>query len=330
MPGTYFRKRSQSLSAAQRNDRAAYQLDPQPQHWNKTDDDFAGSTYIPNSALLRSAFWHTSAWSPLRGRSILTKYPEYFNLSSMKMIETALEMSSGSEVIMSFGARDGGFDFAESLRDRIYQEVFQQNKDKDKTRAYLDYYSLQEHPATRYPWNSDTKKGNMQNPFWDIAYKNGLDNAKIMIFNISLEWLRSNYCYEEFEWFLQRKKRDSNFRGVFLFNLEAQDFMASEGRAFLVETASGIAAVRNSHKTSPELYQELCQALTLPNVSRLNVGGPLSQTERVARPGPLDERGATGKTLTVKEQSRFTLNETDISRVISTVKSLLESTPKGP
>lgn len=319
MPENAFRPRSKSVSFAERNDRLRRpKLDTKLK--SKTDDDIFGSTYIPNRFLTSSSFWNSNDWSPLMGRGISLANPEYFNLSVLKMIQIALNMSSGAEIIMSFGARDGGFDFAERLREDLYAALFGHRPEKNRVRAYLDYHSLQEHPATRYPWHAGAKKGFMENPFWDIAYRNGVENAKIMIFNISSEWLRSAYCYEEFEWFREKKKKDVSFPGLFLFNKEAQEFLTAKG-----QDIPGLAKIDNG----PKLYNEIISTLSLPNISSLNVGLPMGTITRIAKPGPLDERGATGAAIPIPETNRYLVSDEDKMRIIDSVRALLDNTKQG-
>nr|HDU8731884.1 hypothetical protein [Vibrio vulnificus] len=57
----------------------------------------------------------------------------------------------------------------------------------------------------------------MSNPFWDIIYKKGMMNASSMIFLISDEWLKSQFAWQEFDWFKEMKSEyNTDLKGVFV------------------------------------------------------------------------------------------------------------------
>lgn len=65
---------------------------------------------------------------------------------------------------------------------------------------YLDAISLEGHSHTKNDKLENYDVYKMQNPFWDIGYKNGIEHADKMVLFITPEWMASNFCVQEFEW----------------------------------------------------------------------------------------------------------------------------------
>jgi hypothetical protein len=105
-----------------------------------------------------------------------------------------------TRVVLSFGAAAGGFEFAMELRRNIMAKYGKQFLD-DPTFVYLDAESLREDQATRYTWDDKLGIWKMSNEFWKQYYGSAMDNCQYMVFLISEPWLRSNWCWEEFNWY---------------------------------------------------------------------------------------------------------------------------------
>lgn len=104
-----------------------------------------------------------------------------------------------SKVLISFGAMDGGFEFAWSIKERI-DEIFGSNT------AYIDAVSLENDPNTAYNWNEELAIYKMSNPNWEAYFKLTMENCDTMILLITRPWLQSNWCNQELGWLIEELK----------------------------------------------------------------------------------------------------------------------------
>jgi hypothetical protein len=138
----------------------------------------------------------------------------------------AQRLTQDTRVIVSFGAREGGFELTLQLRldimdrygrRRILRDAagrFLRFEVSDEAFCYLDAVTLADDPMTRHPqvelnygseaapqWRKvDIYK--MQNPFWDTFYPKAVKNATVMVFQVTKWWMSSEYCLQELGWFL--------------------------------------------------------------------------------------------------------------------------------
>ncbi len=137
----------------------------------------------------------------------------------------AQQLTSTTRIIISFGARDGGFELTEHLRLDIMdrygkRQIFRDKNDKflyaksDESFCYLDAITLGQARGTSYPFleldktiRGAKKKvhidlNKMANPYWDTYYPEAVANSAVMIFQITDPWLASEYCLQELGWFI--------------------------------------------------------------------------------------------------------------------------------
>lgn len=142
------------------------------------------------------------------------------DLDAQKLTET-------TRVIVSFGAREGGFELTAQLRLDIMDRYGKRRVVRDpagkwlRTEAddafcYLDAITLKDASGTSYDQLKLKKKvggverevavdlNKMANPYWNTYYPAAVGNAAVMIFQITTPWLESEYCLEEFGWFIMQ------------------------------------------------------------------------------------------------------------------------------
>ena len=109
------------------------------------------------------------------------------------------EFTKDTKILLSFGSRQGGFDFACNLR----KELMEFRGWKDPCSVYLDAISAATHPdsTTEEVEVNGNKVQAYRNPKWQELYQAAMMNADAMVFIVTPEWARSNYCEEEHQWF---------------------------------------------------------------------------------------------------------------------------------
>ena len=125
-----------------------------------------------------------------------------------------------TKVIISFGGAFGGFEFAMQLRHDIMRAMNQAHP----AFCYLDAISLQAAADTRYPWDERYHVFKMQNPHWAQFYESAMSSSNTMIFLLSANWLKSWYCWEEFDWFVERMDR-TMIKPIFVVFKDARDIL---------------------------------------------------------------------------------------------------------
>ena len=135
--------------------------------------------------------------------------------------------TASTRVILSFGAAYGGFEFAMQLRSDIMEKAGKP-WNNDPATVYLDHQSLKNAPGTKYEWDVEHGIHKMSNAWWKDFYKGAMDNAMAMVFIVTGEWLKSKWCWLEFEWYLEQlKKRERpNLLSVFLVFDDANPSLA--------------------------------------------------------------------------------------------------------
>ncbi|WP_225981087.1 toll/interleukin-1 receptor domain-containing protein [Paracidovorax avenae] len=131
-------------------------------------------------------------------------------------IHEILQKTDEVRNIFSFGARSGGFELAMQFRHDINLNDSRKGLNNSSASNYLDAISLEEHSYTEKKKLDGLDVYKMQNPFWDIGYKNGIEHAKKMIFFITPEWIASPYCLQEFNW-LQKTENKKIKTAFFIY-----------------------------------------------------------------------------------------------------------------
>ncbi|MDR3640060.1 MAG: hypothetical protein P4L39_01910 [Humidesulfovibrio sp.] len=105
-----------------------------------------------------------------------------------------------TRVLLSFGAAAGGFEFAMQLRKDI-MDKYKKTEQTDPYFTYIDAESLRNDVETKYTWDQNLGIYKMSNPCWDTFYKSAMSKCDYMVFLISEPWLKSNWCWDEFNWY---------------------------------------------------------------------------------------------------------------------------------
>lgn len=123
--------------------------------------------------------------------------------------ENVMRFTSETRILLSFGGREGGFELIMQMRD----DIMARYQKKDPSFCYLDAISLENAPTTQYPYLPidhpyiKTEKvlidvAKMQNDHWDTYYPAAMKNSAVVVFMINRLWLDSQYCLQEFGWFI--------------------------------------------------------------------------------------------------------------------------------
>jgi hypothetical protein len=152
------------------------------------------------------------------------------------LLLSAQQITATTRVIVSFGARDGGFELTAQLRLDIMERYGRRrvlrthdgrflSLEADESFCYLDAVSLKQAPGTTYDRLQLDKTvaglaggakqkvaidlNKMANPFWDTYYPQAVANAAVMVFQITTPWLESPFCLEEMGWFIVQSLRNT-------------------------------------------------------------------------------------------------------------------------
>lgn len=136
------------------------------------------------------------------------------------------QYTKNTQVILSFGAAAGGFEFAMQLRYDIMQRHFNMKWSSDPAKVYLDAESLKLEKNTSYTWIQKAAIFKMANPFWAEFYQGGVSNAKCMIFLLTEKWLSSENCWQELGWYRERLDKTGNIKPIFVVFPDARPILA--------------------------------------------------------------------------------------------------------
>ncbi len=104
-----------------------------------------------------------------------------------------------AQVVLSFGARNGGAIFAQWLRERIMQRKGYTRRDH----VYIDTIALQSVPGTRLEvvnlGRQEAGGVAALNPAWQGDYLDAMREAHTMIFVFTAEWWKSQNCIGELD-----------------------------------------------------------------------------------------------------------------------------------
>jgi hypothetical protein len=99
----------------------------------------------------------------------------------------------GTEVLMSFGAKDGGYDLAVDLR----QGLMNARGWTEPCAVYLDGPST----TTLTEVNKKQIQFDCGESYWKVLFKAAMLQAKAMVFVVTPQWARSHWCAQEHRWF---------------------------------------------------------------------------------------------------------------------------------
>lgn len=166
---------------------------------------------IEDKSFLDSLGMPKEGWYCLQNKSL-----DALTMQELTDILALKEATKDVSTLISFGAANGGFEFAVAVQHGLMQK----HGDMSYSKHYVDATSLRHHPSSSYSKiKEDIDVYKMNTPYWDIAYKSGMNNAKSMIFFITPEWLNSSYCKQELDWF--QSAQNQNIKAVFVIFREA-------------------------------------------------------------------------------------------------------------
>lgn len=132
--------------------------------------------------------------------------------------------------VLSFGSRQGGFEFAKELKTTMMSHF-----GWERTDIYLDHDALQEMPDTvaeTFVDDTGTPRTRYLNDNWDTYYRKAMADAPTMCFCLSKAWCESQWCREELVWFLVLKTlgpaalMEPNADGTGLRDIDPADVLA--------------------------------------------------------------------------------------------------------
>ena len=182
-------------------------------------------------------------------------------MEHVKGIYEILENTKDVKNILSFGARDGGFELTMQVRhDLDVWMGLNQKPGNSPSHNYLDAISLKKNRYTKLLKMEGLDVLKMQNPFWDIGYKNGIENADSMIFFITPEWLGSSFCRQEFQWLDKAKNKSIKaafviFEDVDKNNDTVKDIIdfSARNKSYILDATSDETLYRVSIEGSKDL-----------------------------------------------------------------------------
>jgi len=138
------------------------------------------------------------------------------------------QYTANTQVILSFGAAMGGFEFAMQLRWDLMKRLYNMQWNSDPARVYLDAESLKNESNTSYNWDNQLGIYKMKNHFWASFYQGAMSQAKCMIFLFTQQWLNSQYCWEELQWYRQRLEGPTAIKPIFVVFPDARHMLSTQ------------------------------------------------------------------------------------------------------
>lgn len=178
------------------------------------------------------------------------------NLSSGQIhaIHDILESTSEVKNIFSFGARDGGFELAMQVRHDFNASMgIHKYPNHNLAHNYLDAISLQSNSETKITKLEDMDVFKMQNPFWDVGYKNGIEHARKMVFFVTQEWVASTFCQQEFQWLTETKNKNIKPSFVIFDDVNNNHEIVQKILDYAKEKNAYVINVANDH--NPDLHK---------------------------------------------------------------------------
>lgn len=179
-----------------------------------------------------------------------------------------------TRVLLSFGAAAGGFEFAMELRRNIMGK-YKKTEQTDPYFAYIDAESLRSDPQTRYTWDPNLGIYKMSNDFWKTFYQSAMSKCDYMVFLLSAPWLKSNWCWDEFDWY-QRVITEKSVTPIFVVFKDAQAIL------------NGSSKVKDSKGNDHDLKSLWQQMITHKNAATIDIN-----TEASAEVGTVVVEGAS-------------------------------------
>lgn len=169
------------------------------------------------------------------------------------------------KIVLSFGAAEGGVICAGWLQGIIASEL---NISKDD--IYFDVITLLDAPETKLEMSlpkNGIGSGGMKpvNPLWREHYKGAMTHADWMIFIITKEWIKSNNCIQELEWFGEQVRKKSapsatqklDGLAIFLDNIHTKTHITNKFSYSGIRTLNGsrhyLAPSKRLRAASPSL-----------------------------------------------------------------------------
>ena len=117
------------------------------------------------------------------------------------------QIVKNTQIVLSFGSANGGFDIASEAYSIIKTRYEGQNLytlySVDDALVYFDAETLKGKKGTK------TEDGKVLNDQWKEIYLEAIRNANAMLFIITDAWLESPWCWQEFGWYLEKKSDTS-------------------------------------------------------------------------------------------------------------------------
>jgi hypothetical protein len=142
---------------------------------------------------------------------------------------------SKTHVLLSFGAINGGFEFAMALRWDIMKKLGKKWEDEPHF-VYLDAESLRDDSETKYPWDGKLGIYKMSNANWKKHYIDAMIECSHMIFLISEPWLKSKWCWDEYNWYLKVVAEGKLITPIFVIFKDAEKILTSNN---IIEDSEG-------------------------------------------------------------------------------------------
>lgn len=141
-----------------------------------------------------------------------------------------------TRVLLSFGGAFGGFPFAWELRNELMLNFGRSpvnNAGDDRFYVYLDAVSLIGEHGSLYRWNDTIYDVKFENEEWADFYEAAMGQAEYMLFLITLPWLQSKWCWQEYDRYLRERQLrpvDRPLKGIFVVFPDAAAVLNSVAR----------------------------------------------------------------------------------------------------
>ena len=120
----------------------------------------------------------------------------YRKVRLREYVRTEMPDFTESLIVISFGARDGGFQLSQDIRQWILSYTGLHKED-----IYHDYASLVGHPLSKVVVGEDGITRQL-NENWNVYFSNAMAASPVMIFIVNEAWTRSAWCA------LEHRQRD--------------------------------------------------------------------------------------------------------------------------